>query len=202
VLMIKYPVNDGPNEDLESLIVEQLDDGGFEVESRETESNLRVLVFKSLNDAQSEQDWPSSELEDLQAIVGPAYPLEANYEPSVEGKAEATPPPPPPLQKKMMFFGWCTDGSSDKIWGVISAQGEWLTFWGGRKKKLSFKKSDEYSSCGTKNETALEKLIRSKRSKGYVSTTMAEMNSLDPEFETRFEEELVLCMLANNFHRV
>lgn len=103
--------------------------------------------------------------------------------------------------KKMQFFGWCSGTDSkgkthDKIWGVISAQGEWITFWGARGKKLSFKRSNEYASGDS-----LETMIRSKQRKDYRDTTMQEMNALDPEFETRFEENLILCLMADQFHQ-
>lgn len=103
--------------------------------------------------------------------------------------------------KKMQFFGWCSGTDSDgkkhdKIWGVISAQGQWITFWGARGKKLSFKRSNEYASGDS-----LETMIRGKRRKDYRDTTMQEMNALDPEFETRFEEHLILCLMADQFHQ-
>lgn len=102
--------------------------------------------------------------------------------------------------KIMPFFGWCHEidaktgrVSHDKIWGYIKAQGEFITFWGRRDKKLSFKRGSDYPN--------LDKTAREKSAKGYRDTTMEEMNSLDPEFETRFEEGLILVMMGNTFHR-
>jgi hypothetical protein len=99
---------------------------------------------------------------------------------------------------KMKFFGWCLEkdasgkATHDKIWGIISAQGEWVTFWGRRDKSLTFKRGRDYPD--------LDKTIREKEGKGYTNTSMEEMNAIDPEFEQRFEEALILAMMADKYH--
>jgi hypothetical protein len=204
MLKIKYPFDgENPNTDLEDLIVsevEQFDLCGDDFEDTDDGGHLRVLEFEGEN--ADEQAFIGSETaQTLQEIVGMSIPLEFEFEPWDEDEEVAAPTAPAPRSsaassdKNIYFLGHCTIGTSDKIWGAVKAQGEWFTFWGARKNKLMFKRSDEYS-----NHASLDTLVRSKRKKGYLDTTIEELNRLDPEFETRFEEELILCLMADKFH--
>lgn len=215
MLKVMYPFDgENPNEALEDVVVDFLEEQDYGLCGDDTHENddgtvLRVLEFESgkaddeMNAHEKGFVNDASQQEMLQDIIGKSIVLKFDFEPWDEdddgGDEEEAPAPAPVSDKKIMYFGWCnkTDskGVHDKVWGVISAQREWITFWGGRNKKLTFKKADDYSSGDS-----LEKLIRSKQRKGYDPTTMEEMNRLDPQFETRFEEELILAMMADKFH--
>jgi hypothetical protein len=215
MLKVKYAFDgENPNEDLENLIREQMQEMGFDECGNDAEDDLRVLEFESTvaSEAASEMNeaeqafLASPDKETLQDIIGLSIPLSFDFEPWDDDDEPAPAPPAPSSayssDKKLMFLGHCTydsktHKSADKIWGVVSAQGEWITFWGSRTKKLQFKKGDDYAGG-----TTLDKMIRSKENKNYLSTTIEALNALDPEFETRFEEDLIHCMLANNFHKI
>lgn len=191
--MLKIGYNGEQYEALDSFITDELSGHGFSFREAKAEGTIIWLSFNGFD----AQEFVNREGDTLGQIVG--QPLQFVCDTTPEQAVTARPPQPTPQaiepSKQMMFFGWCNIGTSDKIWGVIKAQREWITFWGGRTKKLSFKKSSEYAGGDT-----LTKLIRSKEKKGYSNTTMVAMNALDSTFEVRFEEELVFCLLADTFH--
>ena len=67
------------------------------------------------------------------------------------------------------YLGWCREGTSDKVWGIVKKD-EYLhvTFWGRRGAKLQ-KKAIELDSYEA------QKLIRSKQKKGYVEIPKEDM---------------------------
>lgn len=85
---------------------------------------------------------------------------------------------------QILFIGWCCDDTKnhDKVWGIaLYGRGEtdytksYATFWGRRSKKLQ-KKLVEMSPYEA------EKLISSKRKKGYVSFPADEVNEIYESF--------------------
>jgi hypothetical protein len=101
--------------------------------------------------------------------------------------------------KDIRFLGWCYEKNAqgkvthDKIWGIIRVDGSFITFWGRRDKKLQFKRASSY-------DDDVFDLMYKKQRKGYHASSWEEMVKLDPEFETRFEEEIILVQLGNFFH--
>lgn len=97
--------------------------------------------------------------------------------------------------KDFRFIGWCNEGKHDKIWGYLKVDGEFVTFWGKRTAKLTFKRDRDYSNddCFT--------LAQKKRAKGYDTTSYEALCEMDPTFEDRFDSDLMLTMLGNTFHQ-
>ncbi len=96
---------------------------------------------------------------------------------------------------KYEFLGWYNDPSEghDKIWGMVRQQGQAITFWGRRTAKLTFKQVDDATA---------ESQIRQKRSKGYRDTTPEILMGLDPTFQDRFDEGVILAVCGNFFHTI
>ena len=83
------------------------------------------------------------------------------------------------------WIGWCNEEGHDKVWGVIflgKPKDNWfytnekcVSFWGRRGKKLQTKMVvDDYE---------LEKLINSKKKKGYNEVDRTKLDEVYPEFE-------------------
>lgn len=107
------------------------------------------------------------------------------------------------------FIGHCTEGTSDKIWGVAvcgeydpSKRKLWgydyfnepgvqaYAFWGKRGKTIKFKKHVTGYD--------LENLIGAKmRNKGYVKVGEKKIEELWPDFEEQFEKGFVWQTLMN-----
>ena len=88
------------------------------------------------------------------------------------------------MDVKLVWGGWNTDGTSDKVWGVIqrapaNASTPWDTkvyvFWGARGKSMQFK-TDSYNE-------ELWQLIRNKIRKGYKQIDYNELLRIWPDFE-------------------
>ena len=82
------------------------------------------------------------------------------------------------------WIGWMQEGTSDKVWGVITlveeerytTPGKYCTFWGRRGKKLQTKIVE-----GSNYE--INKMICKKTEKGYEGVDMTKLNEVYPEFE-------------------
>lgn len=90
------------------------------------------------------------------------------------------------------FIGWCKEGVHDKVWGVIdlgdSLNGQMLTFWGRRGKKLQ--------TLVVPNNGKLADLIRSKqRVKNYQSIDSTKLDSVYPEFQSDLEKTAIWATL-------
>ena len=69
----------------------------------------------------------------------------------------------------IQYLGWCREGTSDKVWGIVKKDSDlYATFWGRRGAKLQ-KKVIEM------NAYEANKLIRSKQKKGYVEIPKDDM---------------------------
>ena len=89
------------------------------------------------------------------------------------------------------WIGWMKEGSSDKVWGVITlveeerynngnfwpTPGKYCTFWGRRGKKLQTKIVE-----GSNYE--INKMICKKTEKGYEGVDMTKLNEVYPEFDS------------------
>jgi predicted DNA-binding WGR domain protein len=86
------------------------------------------------------------------------------------------------------FIGWNTTGAADKVWGVIRLQDrQVLVFWGRRGKKLQTKLDRE--------DWDLDKLVKSKKDKGYQTLMNYELKKVYPEFETDLEKTTLWALL-------
>jgi predicted DNA-binding WGR domain protein len=91
------------------------------------------------------------------------------------------------------YIGWYSEDNSDKVWACIQLPGgEWykkfLTVWGRRGKKLQSKLIETSVS-------EMEKLIRSKNSKGYREIPQDRLTEVYPEFEQDLEKTAAWSML-------
>lgn len=91
------------------------------------------------------------------------------------------------------FIGWCREGTSDKVWGVIPLreenwQGKYVIFWGRRGKKLQTKILED-STWGINDK------IDSKKERGYVEVDTTRLNELYPEFESDLSKTAMWAML-------
>ena len=101
------------------------------------------------------------------------------------------------------FIGWCQDGNSDKVWGVIYLEPlpdrgfsfndytyvKTVTFWGRRGKKLQTK-------IGLDDWEMLRN-IEAKKNKGYVEIQPDKLQSVYPEFEKDLETTAIWAMLRS-----
>lgn len=92
------------------------------------------------------------------------------------------------------FIGWCKDGTSDKVWICIQLNGDnwggtYATVWGRRGKKLQHKVIDH------SNQWDMDKLVDSKRRKGYVDIDRTKLDVVYPEFEQDLEATALWAML-------
>lgn len=94
------------------------------------------------------------------------------------------------------FLGWNNareEGTQhDKIWGVVRQQGQAISFWGKRTGPWTFKQIDDRRA---------EKQIREKERKGYRETTSEDLIALDPQFQDRFDDGVVLAVCGSFFHK-
>ena len=96
---------------------------------------------------------------------------------------------------KYEFIGWCREGTSDKVWGVIPLQkfefgqtGKYVIFWGRRGNKLQTKVIED-SKWGISDK------IDSKKDRGYVEVDTTQLNELYPEFESDLSKTAMWAML-------
>lgn len=86
-------------------------------------------------------------------------------------------------QPDYFWIGHCTEDTHDKIWGIIQLNGDdwdgnYVTFWGRRGKKLQTKIYTETS------QWSMETLYEKKEGKGYVQIDLTKLNKVYPEFES------------------
>jgi hypothetical protein len=95
------------------------------------------------------------------------------------------------------FIGWCKDGKHDKVWIAIQLQkynfdthemGKVLTLWGRRGGSLRTKI--------VVDDVDLDKLIRSKRNKGYEQYSTEYLEKVYPEFKADLEKQYIWSTLA------
>jgi hypothetical protein len=96
------------------------------------------------------------------------------------------------------FVGWCYEMENgrvthDKIWGIVSNNGELFTFWGRRDKALTFKRAADYDD--------VHKVRNQKISKGYNPTTLDALSEDSETFRDKFETALFYAILGDNFHK-
>ena len=92
------------------------------------------------------------------------------------------------------FIGWCKEGTSDKVWGVICLHRiegfhyKYLVFWGRRETKLQ-------TVTQEKTHWDIRKLINKKQEKGYVEINTDRLDQVYPEFESDLEATTMWSLL-------
>lgn len=79
---------------------------------------------------------------------------------------------------------WYRDYSSDKVWGIVQANGSPVSYWGRRGKELSFKVLTDRKAAT---------LMKNKIAKGYREVQYAD---LGPDFESDMMMKLTLFLLS------
>lgn len=87
------------------------------------------------------------------------------------------------------FIGWCKDPetNADKVWGIIKLNGDrwdgnFVSFWGRRGKKLSTKIHKDESTW------SMERMAGKKEDKGYKKIEREQLNDVYPEFQADLEK--------------
>lgn len=100
------------------------------------------------------------------------------------------------------WIGWMQEGTSDKVWGVITlveevrpnrgdiwpTPGKYCTFWGRRGKKLQTKIVEGL-------DYEIYRSIAKKETKGYEGVDLAKLNEVYPEFEEDLAKTAVWASL-------
>lgn len=102
------------------------------------------------------------------------------------------------IENRFGFIGWCTEGTSDKIWGYFyrgdNEARPWrknvCVFWARRGSAMQFKPSIE--------DYELEKLVESKKRKGYQQIDQTKLMKIWPSFIQEAEAKLMWEVLAGN----
>ena len=95
---------------------------------------------------------------------------------------------------KYKFIGWCREGTSDKVWGVIPLKenlqsiNTYVIFWGRRGRKLQTKILED-SVWGINDK------IDSKKVRGYAEVNISKLDELYPEFESDLSKTAMWAML-------
>ena len=107
---------------------------------------------------------------------------------------------------KYEHIGWCREGTSDKVWGVIclteridttfdprygyqdGTPGKYVIFWGRRGKKLQTKIFED-------TNWEIYKMFRKKLNKGYQEVDKQKLDEVYPEFETDLEKTATWAIL-------
>lgn len=93
------------------------------------------------------------------------------------------------------FFGWCSEGEHDKVWGFVTTEGGTLyNFWGRRGKTLRFKKYE-----GSWGQKELEKKSREKvkpRPSGqYDEVEVSQIPNVVPGFLDELERDIAMAVM-------
>lgn len=103
---------------------------------------------------------------------------------------------------KIEFFGWCSEGEHDKVWGWVSIGGDAVlyNFWGKRGAKLTFKRYQ--GKWGSQRLLRLsEQKTRPDRTNGtYAVVPISEIETALPGFHEEFMHQLALAKLFDDFH--
>ena len=87
------------------------------------------------------------------------------------------------------YIGWCREGTSDKVWGIIRLDGnKWVSFWGRRGAKLQTKMLSA-------SIWDAEDMFRKKENKGYMNIPKYRLDEVYPEFETDLEKTAMWALL-------
>lgn len=101
------------------------------------------------------------------------------------------------MNVKLVWGGWCQEGTSDKVWGVIQRRDsdgqtklgdKVYVFWGARGRTMKFK-NDIWS-------WELESITRKKHRKGYFQISYSKLLAIWPNFEETLNQRLTFHILS------
>jgi len=101
------------------------------------------------------------------------------------------------MNVKLVWGGWNTEGSSDKVWGVVQTcdpkrktkqNDKVYVFWGARGKSMQFK-NDEWN-------WELQSLTGKKERKGYKQIDYDKLLKIWPNFEETLNQKLTMHILV------
>jgi hypothetical protein len=97
------------------------------------------------------------------------------------------------MDLKFYWIGWCTEGTSDKVWGYCGdasnpVSRDSFVFWGRRGRRLRFKSDNRASAHHTRSQ---------KEDKGYIGVTEQQLKQHWPNFVDDLNSELCFSILAN-----
>lgn len=89
------------------------------------------------------------------------------------------------------FIGWCNEDNHDKVWVLIHlpGRGAVAAIWGRRGKKLQHKIHESVIWYD------VDRLVNSKKKKGYQSITVDRLHDVYPEFEEDLQKTYVWAIL-------
>jgi predicted DNA-binding WGR domain protein len=96
----------------------------------------------------------------------------------------------------LIYAGWNTEGTSDKVWGVIKQGAKGIAprnskvyvFWGARGKSMMFK-ADTMTY-------EIDELIRKKQKKGYKDIDYTKLLMIWPDFEDTLSQRFTFFLLS------
>lgn len=88
---------------------------------------------------------------------------------------------------------WNTQGTSDKVWGVVAYQSRAIRFWGKRTAELAFKLLD------AKEQAGAEKIADKKRKDGYKESSFEALEVEQEGWRENFDQMLMLAILGDHF---
>jgi hypothetical protein len=100
------------------------------------------------------------------------------------------------------FFGWCSEGNHDKVWGYVTVQNEELyNFWGRRGKRFSFQKQEGATWLAADNlhHKARDKCRSGRASGTYQDIPINQIETVWPGFYDEFEMQLTMAKISGRF---
>lgn len=104
------------------------------------------------------------------------------------------------------FFGWCTEGGHDKVWGYVTIGSDPLNrhtelynFWGKRGKRLAFQKHEGVWGSDELQKRADQKTRSGRSSGSYQRVAVSNIENVVPGFFEELEKQLTLAKLFDNF---
>jgi hypothetical protein len=88
---------------------------------------------------------------------------------------------------------WNTEGTSDKVWGVVPYKDRAIRFWGARKAELAFK------LLSAKEQRDAEKLANKKRRDGYRDSSFEALEAEQEGWRGNFDQMLLMAILGDGF---
>jgi hypothetical protein len=108
---------------------------------------------------------------------------------------------------KYEFIGWCKDGQSDKIWGIIellapqvrgtiSISGKYLVFWGRRGARYQTKIMKSLCPIRYYWHSTVAKKIEEKIKKKYIKVDKHKLKDIYPNFEKDLQDLTFWSMMT------
>lgn len=100
------------------------------------------------------------------------------------------------------FFGHCSEGTHDKVWGFVTgSDGDLHNFWGRRGGKFAFQAHADksWATADMLHKKAREKCRSGRASGTYRDVPIPDIEKVWPGFYDEFELQLVYAKLSENY---